>query len=65
VIAVNAGPLADFFRRESSWDRVRKPLGKVASSSLARSGLTAGATMVVLSVASAATSAARRRQEGE
>lgn len=52
------------FRRESTWDKVRKPLGKAASSGLARSGLTAGATVLALSVASAATSAVRRRKEG-
>ncbi len=50
-----AGLLTNFFRRESSWDKVRKPLGRV---------VTAGATVVALSAASAATSAARRRKEG-
>lgn len=54
MIGVNAGPLASFFRRESSWDRVRKPLSRV---------VTAGATVVVVSAASAAASAARRRKE--
>jgi len=52
----------NMFRKESTWDKVRKPLGKAASGGVVRSGLTAGATVVVLSVASAATSAARRRQ---
>lgn len=52
------------FRRESIWDKVRKPLGKAASSGLARSGVTVGATVLALSVASAATSAVRRRKEG-
>jgi len=53
---MNTGPLTSFFRRESTWDRVRKPLGRV---------VTAGATVVVISAASAAASAARRRKEGE
>jgi hypothetical protein len=52
------------FRKESTWDKVRKPLGGAASGGLTRVGLTAGATVVALSVASAATSAARRRREG-
>jgi hypothetical protein len=57
------GPM-NIFKKESTWDKVRKPLGKAASGSVARSGLTAGATLVALSVVSAATSAARRRKEG-
>ena len=60
---MNTGPWGAFFRRESTWDRVRRPVTKAASSPLARSGLAAGATVVVLSVASAATSALRRREE--
>lgn len=52
------------FKRESQWDRAAKPLRKVAGTKVVRSGLAAGATMVGLSVASAVTSAARRRQEG-
>jgi len=51
------------FRRETRWDKVAKPLRKAAGAKAARSGLTAGAAMVGLSVASALTSAARRRQE--
>jgi hypothetical protein len=51
------------FRRESQWDRVAKPLRKVAGTKAARSGLTARAAMVALSVASAAASAARRRRD--
>lgn len=51
------------FKRESTWDKVRKPIGRTASGGLARSGLTAGATVVVLSAVSAAASAARRREE--
>jgi hypothetical protein len=52
------------FRRETRWDKVAKPLRKATGAKAARSGLTAGAAMVGLSVASALTSAARRRQEG-
>lgn len=52
------------FKRESQWDRVARPLRKVAGTKAARSGLAAGATMVGLSIASALTSAARRRREG-
>ncbi len=51
------------FKRESTWDKVTKPLGKVDGRSVARSGLRAGASMVTLAVISAATSAARRRAE--
>jgi hypothetical protein len=52
------------FKRESQWDRAVRPLRKVAGIRTVRSGLTAGVTMVALSVVSAVTSAARRRQEG-
>ena len=52
------------FKRESQWDRVVRPLRKAAGTKAVRSGLTAGATMVGLSVASALTSAARRRRDG-
>ncbi|HSK32107.1 MAG TPA: hypothetical protein VK903_01355 [Propionicimonas sp.] len=52
------------FRRETRWEKVAKPLRKAAGAKAARSGMTAGATVVALSVASAVTSAARRRQEG-
>ena len=51
------------FRKETPWDKVAKPLRKIAGTKAARSGMTAGATAVALSVVSAATSAARRRQE--
>lgn len=64
MMTMIAGPLTSFFKRESSWDRMSKPLGKAATSNLARSTLTAGATVVVLSAASAATSAVRRRKGG-
>ncbi|MFC4784207.1 hypothetical protein ACT8ZV_07020 [Nocardioides sp. MAHUQ-72] len=50
------------FHKETTWEKVAKPLGKVDGRSVARSGLTAGATMLALSVASAAASAVRRRQ---
>jgi hypothetical protein len=51
------------FRKQSPWDRVSKPLSKVDGRSIARSGLTAGATVLVLSAASAATSVVRRKRE--
>jgi hypothetical protein len=52
------------FHKESTWDRVTKPLGRMDGRELVRSGLAAGATLLVLSAASAATSAVRRRQGG-
>jgi hypothetical protein len=61
---MNAGGLMSIFHKDSTWDKVRKPLGKAAASGPARSGLTAFAAALALSVASAATSAARRRKEG-
>lgn len=51
------------FRRESAWTRATKPLTQVPSGKLARSGITAGATVVAVSAASALTSALRRRVE--
>ena len=51
------------FRTESTWDKVTKPLTKVDGRSVVRSGLTAAGSMVALSVASAAATAVRRRQE--
>jgi hypothetical protein len=53
----------NMFRKESAWDKVTAPLARVPGRSLAKSGLTAGAAVVALSVASAATSALRRRVE--
>ena len=53
----------NLFRRETPWDKMAKPVRKLAGTKAARSGMTAGATAVVLSVVSAVTSAARRRQE--
>ena len=52
------------FHKQSTWSRVSKPLRKVAVPNAVRSALTAGATVVALSAASAATSAIRRRTEG-
>ncbi len=51
-------------RKESTWSRVTRPLRKGRVPSVVRSGVTAGATVVALSAASAATSAIRRRTEG-
>jgi len=51
-------------RRESTWTKVSKPLRKASGTAAVRSGLTAGATVVALSAASAAASAIRRKQEG-
>ena len=52
------------FKKETRLEKVAKPLRKAVGAKAARSGMTAGATIVALSVASAVTSAARRRQEG-
>ena len=49
------------FRKETAWDKVMKPLPQVPGRGIVMSGITAGATVVVLSAASAATSALRRR----
>lgn len=51
------------FRRQSPWDKVAMPLRKAAGTKAVRSSLTAGGTVIALSIASAATSAIRRRQE--
>ncbi|MET1131875.1 MAG: hypothetical protein ABWX60_00465 [Aeromicrobium sp.] len=51
------------FHKDSAWEKVTKPLPHVPGRSLVISGVTAGATVVALSVASAATSALRRRVE--
>jgi hypothetical protein len=51
------------FHKDSAWDKVTKPLPQVPGRSLVMTGITAGATVVALSVASAATSALRRRAE--
>ncbi|MET0999311.1 MAG: hypothetical protein ABWX73_11385 [Marmoricola sp.] len=52
------------FRKESVWTQVSKPLRRATGLPVVRQGLTAGATVVAVTVASAATSALRRRQEG-
>ena len=52
------------FRKESTWCRVAKPLRKARVSAVVRSGVTAGATVIALSAASAAASAIRRQTEG-
>jgi hypothetical protein len=52
------------FRKESTWSKVSKPLRKAPGTSVVRSGLTAGATVIALSAASAAASAIRHKQEG-
>ncbi len=51
-------------RREPTWKKLLGRSTGVSLASAARSGLAAGATLVVLSAASAAASAARRRAEG-
>ncbi len=53
----------NLFHKDSAWDKVTKPLPQVPGRSLVISGVTAGATVVALSVASAATSAMRRRAQ--
>jgi hypothetical protein len=52
------------FRKETAWDKVSRRVSSVEPRNLARSGLSAGATVLALTVASAATSAIRRRVEG-
>ena len=49
------------FRKQSTWSRVVKPLRRARVPAAVRSGVTAGATVIALSAASAATSAIRRR----
>jgi len=51
------------FRRKSTWERLTDPVTKAAGSKPVKSGLTALATAVSVSVASAVVSAARRRWE--
>lgn len=51
------------FHRESTWDRITRPTSKVDSGQAARTGLTAGAAVLAVTIASAVTSAVRRRQE--
>ncbi len=49
---------------DSVQERIAQAAPQSAQSSLVRSGVAAGATIVVLSAASAVTSAIRRRTEG-
>lgn len=51
-------------RREPTWKKLVNRGTRVSGGALARSGIAAGATVVVLSAASAVTSAVRRRVEG-
>jgi hypothetical protein len=51
------------FVKESPWAKATKPLAQVPGSRLVRTGVTAGATVVAVSAASAVTSALRRRAE--
>lgn len=51
------------FRRESAWDKVSKQLPQLPGRTIVKSGITAGATVVAISAASAAASALRRRTE--
>jgi len=53
-----------WYRRESTWDKVARPLRKAGADSAVRAGLTVGATAVALSAASSVASALRRRQDG-
>jgi hypothetical protein len=50
-------------RRKSTWTRIKEPVRRASGTTAARSALTAGATVVALSAASAVTSALRRKQE--
>jgi len=51
-----------YFKKESAWDKVTKPLTRLGGRT-ARNGLTAGAALVAVTVASAVTSAVRKREE--
>jgi hypothetical protein len=51
------------FRKQTTWEKLAGPLQRLDGRSAARSGLAAGATVLALSVVSAATSAVRRREE--
>lgn len=53
-----------FRKDETTWDKVSRRVGDLDARGIARSGLSAGATVLALTVASAATSAIRRRVEG-
>ena len=51
------------FRRKSTWEKLTDPVTKAAGSTPVKSGPTAVATAVGVSIASAVVSAARRRWE--
>ncbi len=51
------------FRKQSTWSKVTEPVRKAWAPAAVRSGVAAGASMLVLSAASAAASAIRRRAE--
>ena len=52
-----------FGKRKSTWSKVSAPVVKAAESRPVRSGATAVATFVGMTVASAAVSAVRRRRD--
>ena len=57
--------MMNLFRKdETTWDKMSRRVGDLDTRNLARSGLSAGATVLALTVASAATSAIRRRVDG-
>lgn len=51
------------FRRKSTWEKLADPVTKAAGSKPVKSGATAVATAVGVSIVSAVVSAARRRWE--
>lgn len=51
------------FKKKSTWSKVSDPLTKVAGKQPVKSGLTAVVTFVGMTVASAAVSAVRRRND--
>ncbi|WP_167305956.1 hypothetical protein [Nocardioides euryhalodurans] len=51
------------FRKESTWQKLAKPVTSGSGGQVVRGGLAAGATFLAVSVASAVTSAVRRRGE--
>lgn len=52
------------FRKQSTWQKMTKPVTNVVGKPLVKSGATAAAMAVGMTVASAAVSAVRRRQDG-
>ena len=51
------------FKKKSTWEKLTDPVSKAAGQAPVRSGLTAVATAMGFTLASAAVSAVRRRQE--